>query len=269
MKILVTNDDGVQAKGLWSVVEALKEVGDVTVVAPDRDQSGIGTSRTLLQVLRANEVAPSIEGIKTYAVHGTPADCVVLGLEKLAQGPIDLVVSGANEGANLGLDILVSGTAGGALQGYFRSIPSIAISVGALTNVQYEAAAKTIRILAQCISKHSLPSPYMLSVNLPNVTPQNIKGAEITRLGPRLYLESVSQGSDGRRAHYWIKHDRPSNAPVEDGTDIKVVRENKIAIAPVHFLNQSNIPLDEFQILADEVNAGLGLREPVDTHASD
>jgi 5'-nucleotidase len=269
LKILVTNDDGVQAHGLWSVVDELKEVGDVTVVAPDRDQSGIGTSRTLLQVLRAYEVPPKIEGIKTYAVHGTPADCVVLGVEKLVQGPIDLIVSGANEGSNLGLDVLVSGTAGGAFQGYFRSIPSIAVSVGSLTNVIYEAAAMTTRVLAECIAQHTLPAPYLLNVNLPNVAPQSIVSAEITRLGPRLYLESVTQGNDGRRTHYWIKHDRPSNAAIEDGTDIRAVRQNKIAITPVHFLSEWHTPPDEFQVLADAVNIGLGLRQPVDTHALD
>ena len=125
MKILVTNDDGVEAPGLWKMVGALKSLGEVVVAAPDRDQSGIGSARTLLDVVKVREVTnPPIEGIKTFAIEGTPADCVILAVEMLSPGKFDIVLSGINEGSNLGMDILVSGTVGAAIQGYYREMHS-------------------------------------------------------------------------------------------------------------------------------------------------
>ena len=108
MKILVTNDDGIHSPGLWALAEGLKHLGDVVVVAPDRDQSGIGGAKTLLDVLRVEEVAAKVEGVRAYAVEGTPADCVILATESLFNERFDLVASGINQGANLGLDILSS-----------------------------------------------------------------------------------------------------------------------------------------------------------------
>ena len=131
MKVLITNDDGIRSPGLWAAVEALKDAGEIFVVAPDREQSGVGASLTLHAPIRASEVPPAVKGgmndIRAYSVEGTPADCCVLALEKLA-GPVDLLVSGINQGSNLGEDILISGTIGAALQGYVRGYPSIAIS---------------------------------------------------------------------------------------------------------------------------------------------
>ena len=143
MKILVTNDDGVNAPGLWKLVGALEGLGEIVVSAPDRDQSGIGTAMTLLEVVKSREIpSPPIDGIRTYAVEGTPADCVILACESLEPGGFDVVISGINEGSNLGLDFLTSGTVGAAFQGYFRGIHSLALSVASLTNVQYDGRSK-------------------------------------------------------------------------------------------------------------------------------
>ncbi|MCK4722624.1 MAG: 5'/3'-nucleotidase SurE, partial [Dehalococcoidia bacterium] len=118
MRILATNDDGINADGLWHLVEALSEVGDVVVVAPDRDQSGVGTSVSLHQPVRVRGIRSPVRGVRCYAVEGTPADSVILALGVLLDDQIDLVVSGINEGANLGSDVLISGTVSAALQGY-------------------------------------------------------------------------------------------------------------------------------------------------------
>ena len=262
MNILVINDDGIHAPGLWSVATALKELGQVTVVAPDRDQSGTGGAMTLMSVLRVQEIAAPVDDITAYSVQGTPADCAILGAETLVAGPIDLVVSGINQGSNLGLDVLVSGTVGGAFQGYFRNIPSIAVSVASLTDVHYDAASQTTRALARAISQNSLPSPLLLNVNLPNVPPDRIGKAEITRLGPRAFLENVELGNDGRRTHYWIRHNRPVNGPVAEGTDVWAVRNNRISITPVHVAFEGGESPHVFGALADEVTADLasGLR---------
>lgn len=259
MKILVTNDDGIHAPGLWSLVRCLVEIGQVTVVAPDRDKSGVGSGMTLLDIVRTQEVTSPVEGVVAHSVEGTPSDCVILAAEKLVSGKIDLVVSGINQGSNLGLDVLNSGTVGGAFHGYFRGIPSIAISVAALRDVKYDTAARTAKIIAESIFEHALPAPLLLNVNLPNVALEAISSVEITRLGPKLYLENVSQESNGRRTYYWIRHNKPTNSHIEDGMDIKAVQSNKISITPVDLLSQSNTPSTTFQVIADDVATALNI----------
>ena len=258
MKILVTNDDGVNAPGLWKMAGALKDLGEVTVSAPDRDQSGIGTAMTLLEVVKSREIPdPPIEGIRAYAVEGTPADCVILAVETLAPGGFDVVLSGINEGSNLGLDMLTSGTVGAAFQGYFRGIHSIAMSVASLTNVQYDAAASAAAALVKSIAAQDDLPPLFLNVNLPNTTASGIKGAAITRLGPRLYLENVERGSNGRRTYYWIKHNRLTHRPVADDTDIYAVRNNQVAITPLNAVFEPDIATPDLQPLADAVETTL------------
>ena len=110
MKILVTNDDGIFAQGLWALVKELKSIGQVVVVAPDREQSAIGTAVTLRQPIRVQRVTPLAPGIETYSVEGTPADSIILALGKLVKGRVDLVISGINQGLNLGDNVLISGT---------------------------------------------------------------------------------------------------------------------------------------------------------------
>ena len=258
MKILVTNDDGVNAPGLWKVAGALKDLGDVMVSAPDRDQSGIGTSMTLLDVVKAREVAsPPIQGVRTFAIEGTPADCVILATEALSPSPFDIVVSGINEGSNLGLDMLTSGTVGAAFQGYFRGIHSIAISVASLTNVQFDAAAYAARSIVKTIAAGDIDPPLFLNVNLPNSAPNLIKGADITRLGHRLYLENVERGSNGRRTHYWIKHNRLVNHAAAEDTDIWAVRNSRIAITPLNAFLEPDWHSPDLQPIADGVMGAL------------
>jgi len=129
VKILVTNDDGIDSPGVWALAEAMSRIGETLVVAPDAQQSGSGTSVSLRSDMSIVEVASSIQGVRAYAVGGTPTDCVVLGLWRLAQGAIDLVVSGINLGGNMGTDILYSGTVMATLQGFYREIPSRAVSL--------------------------------------------------------------------------------------------------------------------------------------------
>ena len=197
MRILVTNDDSINAPGLWAVVESLTELGQVSVVAPDRDQSGIGTARTLLNVLRVSEVETRVPGVPAYTVSGTPSDCVILATSALFDEPFDLVVSGINEGANLGLDVLDSGTAGGAFRGYFRGIPSIAVSVTAVTGVKYDTAARVASSLVESLDGDR--SPLVYNVNVPNVPQDRLRGVKETFLGPKAWLEGVERGYDGRR----------------------------------------------------------------------
>ena len=237
MKVLITNDDGIRSPGLWAAVEALKDAGEIFVVAPDREQSGVGASLTLHAPIRASEVPPAVKGgmndIRAYSVEGTPADCCVLALEKLA-GPVDLLVSGINQGSNLGEDILISGTIGAALQGYVRGYPSIAISVAAIKDTRYDVAAAFLKLLSNRLAQGiSLPAS-LINVNIPNEPRDMLEGVEITRLGRRSYSESVTEGNDGRRRYYWVSRDVTAGQDQSQDTDISALKRNRISITPIH-----------------------------------
>ncbi|MSP78458.1 MAG: 5'/3'-nucleotidase SurE [Dehalococcoidia bacterium] len=242
MRILLTNDDGVLAPGIRAAAAALKEIGDVTVCAPDREQSGTGTAVSLQSPLRLTEVEPIVPGVPSWRVEGTPCDAAIVALEVLMRDKVDLLVAGINAGANLGEDVLVSGTVGAALQGYFRGVPSLAFSVTALADIHWEPAAQLLKQLATALSNEGLSTvlprdvadrPLLLNVNLPNLPAHEIKGVEITRLGKRAYADVVKEGHDGRRQWYWVMRDKPVWELVE-GTDIWAIRHNQVSITPLH-----------------------------------
>ena len=263
MRILVTNDDGVHSEGLWSLAAALADIGRVSVVAPDRDNSGISAAISITNVVRARPVESPIPGIDATSVQGTPADCAILALESLYDERFDLVVSGINHGANLGLDVLSSGTVGAAIQGSLRGIPSIAVSVASLEDVAFEAAARTARVIAAEVARSpaatgSGPGP-LVNVNLPNLLPEQILGVCAARLGPRAYLEEVTKGHDGRRTHYWIRHSREVGADAASDTDVYAVRNGWAAISPVTWGTDDTMPHHWLQHLARLAAEELGI----------
>ena len=242
VRILLANDDGILSPGLWHAAEALQDVGDVVVCAPDREQSGIGTAVTLHSPIRAVAFPPRSGAGRAFAVEGTPADSVILGLERLLEGPADLVVAGINVGANMGQDVLISGTLSAALQGHLRNIPSIAISVASLRDVHYEAARQVLTSLARGLTQGrsglrtgggaALAAPPFLNVNLPNLPLADIKGVVVTRLAPQGYRDTVNQGTDGRRPWHWIARDQPP-AEAAEGTDFWAVRNGMVSVTPL------------------------------------
>ena len=229
MEILVTNDDGIYADGLWALAEELQKVGSVTIVAPDREQSGVGTSVTLHQPLRISKVRSRLKGIATYMVEGTPADSVILALKTVVKEKIDIIVSGINEGPNLGNDVFVSGTVGAALQSYFYKIPAIALSIRAFENPHFDAAAKLASLLARKVDDRSLPPKILLNVNLPNLPLEELKGIEITTLGDRDYHDQIEPGHDGKRQYYWITRGE-AHWHITPGSDIWALEQNKVSI---------------------------------------
>ena len=238
MRILITNDDGIAAPGLWALAEELKNMAEVIVVAPDREQSGVGTSVTLHQPLRVRDVRPAVPGIETYAIEGTPADSVIIALKLLLKNKIDLVVAGINEGSNLGTDVLISGTVGAAFQAYFYGLPAIAVSVGSFDNLHFDVAARVTALLARQLVDGALPPRFLLNVNLPNLPLERIAGIEVTELGERSYTDAVKRGGvkaghDGKRDYYWILHGEPETKE-EKGTDVWALRHNRISITPLH-----------------------------------
>jgi 5'-nucleotidase len=235
MRILVTNDDGVNADGLWALVEQLKEIGRVTVVAPDREQSGVGTSISFHDPIRLTKIHEKIPGIDTYSVEGTPADCVIMAIRVVMKEGIDMVVSGANQGPNCGYDVFLSGTVGAALQGFFYAIPSIAVSVGSFIEPHFETGAKVAAMAAKYVVAHKIKGKMLLNVNVPSVPLQKIKGVEVTRLGGKTYSAGIEIGNDGRHDYYWIMH-RGADVDAGSGTDMGALKHNKVSITPLRFI---------------------------------
>ncbi len=232
MKILVTNDDGIQAPGLWALVEQLMQTGEVVVVCPDREQSASGTAITLCQPLRVQQAKPLIEGVEAYSVEGTPGDSVILALEKLVEEPVDLVVSGINQGLNLGDDMLISGTVGAAMQGYMRSLPSMAVSIPAEYK-RWQDAARLAGLLTDEVKSGNLPQDIFLNVNLPELPPSEIKGIKLTRPAHKTHIDSVDEGHDGRRKYYWLVRKKLNNNSPED-TDMWALEHGFISITALH-----------------------------------
>ena len=232
LKILVTNDDGINAEGLWALAKALKQVGEVVVVAPDREQSATGSAVSLHQPVRLNKVEALCPGVKAYSVEGTPADSVILAMKVLFEGELGLVFSGINKGMNLGDDVFLSGTVGGAKQGCFQGLPAVAFSVEFGEETHFEATAKLAVLLARQLSARSLSSGILLNVNLPNLPVEEIRGVEITRLGKRRYSDLIKRGHDGKREYYWIGRGK-ARWRAEKGTDIWAIRNRKASITPL------------------------------------
>ncbi|PKB77798.1 MAG: 5'/3'-nucleotidase SurE [SAR202 cluster bacterium Io17-Chloro-G9] len=245
MKILLTNDDGIEAPGLWAAASALRRVGDVCVVAPHEERSGVGSALTLRAPIKVSEVpadgrlqADSADGapvgfsVKAFAVEGTPADSCILALEKLV-GKVDLVVSGINAGSNVGWDIMVSGTVGAALQGYFRGYPTIAISVGGVRNPLFEGAARLLGLMAARLNENSAQEALLLNINVPNVPVDQIAGLQVTRLGGRSYGESVREEMTGPGKQYKIDRNVPIGSGAPEGTDIWALKNNHVSVTPL------------------------------------
>ena len=221
--LLVTNDDGVHARGLATLAEAVADLGDVYVLAPEREQSACGHALTLHRPLRIAEIRE-----RWWAVNGTPSDCVNLAvLGFLPERPV-LVLSGINHGSNLGDDVTYSGTVSAAMEGTLLGVPSIAVSLS--DGGDFDAAATVARLVATRALVDGVPAQTLLNVNVPSGAP---KGIRLARLGHRDSSEKIVAQTDPRgRTHYWIGGPPPREAL--EGTDIGVVHEGYVAVTPVH-----------------------------------
>jgi 5'-nucleotidase len=232
LKILVSNDDGIYSNGLWALVEELEKIAKVSVVAPDRDQSGSGTSITLRHPLRMTDIKSPVSGVPAYSVEGSPADSVILALRLILKDGVDLVVSGINEGPNLGDDVYVSGTVGAALQGFFYGIPALAFSIAAFGDLHFDVAASLARIMVDELMAKGIPGRMLLNVNLPNLPRDKVDGIEVTRLGERTYVDRIEPGHDGKKHYHWIMRGKPE-WKAATGTDVWAVEKNRISITPL------------------------------------
>lgn len=230
MHIMVTNDDGIHAPGIMALASALRVLGEVTVVAPDRERSAVGHALTLNSPLRVFELR---EGF--YAVDGTPTDCVNMGIHSLLPFRPDLVVSGINHGANLGDDVTYSGTVAAAIEATLMGIPAIAVSLATLERTGFfpEAAQIAVRVARQVVA-NGLPEDTFLNVNVPNCPAGEIKRPLVTRQGKRSFVGSVVGKTDPRgRKYYWIGSGEADFNDYE-GTDFHAINRNHVSITPLH-----------------------------------
>lgn len=244
MRILVTNDDGILADGIGILAQELTKLGEVKVVAPDRERSATGHAITVLRPLRIQSIEFPDSGIQAWAVDGTPSDCVKLALEDLLEWKPDVVVSGINRGPNLGTDVLYSGTVSAAIEGAIYGIPSVALSVAAFDNCNYPMAAEFGRQLVLTVAKRGLPPKTLLNVNVPSVEKRDLAGISITKLGARVWKDVFDRRVDPRgRTYYWMA----GNVEEYEGDldiDSVAVRHNMISITPIH-LDLTNYDLIE------------------------
>lgn len=250
MHILVTNDDGVFAPGLLALVQALRPLGQVSVVAPDHNWSASGHVKTLSRPLRAKPVTLA-DGSPALACDGAPSDCVALAVMGLIAEPIDLVVSGINPNANLGHDVTYSGTVTAAMEAVISGVPAMAVSLDAPEyhhgSFDYLAAANFAHRVAATLLDHRLPPYTLLNVNVPALPENQIKGLRVSRQGLRIYRDVLVRREDPRgRPYYWIGGEAPTGV-AEDGTDFGDLKEGYVSITPIQLDMTAHALIDELK----------------------
>lgn len=234
--ILVTNDDGVDAPGLLSLVQEMRKLGKVTVLAPDRNWSGGGHVKTLDRALRVREVRLA-DGTQAFASDGAPSDCVALATLGYFKESIGLVVSGINAGANLGHDVTYSGTVTAAMEAVIVGIPAVAVSLetldGYVGEIDYGPAARAAgKVVGQVIS-NGLSQEILLNINVPFLPEEEVRGITLTRQGLRVYHSRLDERLDPRgKPYYWIGGDAPTGVP-ERGTDVGALAEGMVSVTPL------------------------------------
>lgn len=245
MRLLLTNDDGINAKGIYALAKELEKYHEVIIVAPDNERSACGHSITLSRPLIVKEV--ELEGLKSkaFSVDGTPADCVKIAINKLIAGNIDMVVSGINRGLNLGTDVLYSGTVSAAIEACIYKIPSMAISMAIKKNIEnYEMAAVYAGKILITAVENNIGNDIVLNVNIPLLEENEIKGIKVCKIGSRLYnncyIETVGENGETR---YEIKGELKDIH--EEDSDTLFFKEGYVTVTPLHY------DLTNFKILKD------------------
>ena len=237
MNILVTNDDGIDSMGLWALAGAMNRIGQVTIVAPDKERSGVGSGLTLHNGIDVKIIPSLIPEIKAYALSGTPGDCGMYGINRLFPDKLDLVVSGINPGPNIGRDIHYSGTVMATLQGYFRKIPSIAVSLYPKTRqeeLKYDLAAEIAQKFALRIKNGELQTDAILNINVPNLPDSLIKGIMTTRTADTGYVRLSSVAGDNV-VNYTLELDKLFNSSIAPGTDIWAIHSGYVSVSLLRF----------------------------------
>ncbi|NWG32024.1 MAG: 5'/3'-nucleotidase SurE [Rhodocyclaceae bacterium] len=228
MDLLLSNDDGYSAPGLVALAAALRDLGKVTVVAPERNRSGASNSLTLDRPLLLKTAENGF-----HYVNGTPSDCVHLAVTGMLPGEPDMVISGINLGSNMGDDTIYSGTVAAAMEGYLLGVPALAVSLASFAGQHFDTAARVVRALVERFRAQPFGAPVLLNINVPDVPFDALGGWEVTRLGRRHKAEPVvKQVSPRGDTVYWIGAAGPA-ADAGAGTDFHAVAQGKVSITPL------------------------------------
>lgn len=235
MRYLLTNDDGIYARGLSALYDELSKDADCLIVAPEVEQSAVGHAITIfrpLMVRRTNKNGRFLG----YAVAGTPADCVKIGIKELSDAPVDLVVSGINSGANVGINVLYSGTVSAATEGVILGVPSLAVSLDTHKDADFSFAAKFARKMAAFMVKNGPISGMALNVNVPAIPENEIKGVAVTRQGMARLMENFDKRTDPREnIYYWLVGETQLPTEEDADSDASVLRRGMVSITPLYY----------------------------------
>lgn len=253
MRILVTNDDGIHSPGLTALAKALSKVGEVWVVAPDRERTAAAHAVTLHKPLRVQQC-----GTRVYAVSGTPVDCVNLAVLKVMPAPPDLLVSGINKGVNLGDDVLYSGTVSAAMEGTILGVHSMAVSQEGQEHFYFDAGARYAVRIARLILKEGLPDETLVNLNIPNRPFRSITGVRVTCLSRRRFDNPIIEKVDPHgRTYYWIAGTRVSWSRSKDA-DHEALEQGAVSLTPIHLDTTNHGVLDRFRKWETVRRKGMG-----------
>ena len=232
--ILVSNDDGIDAPGIWALAQELKKIANVTVVAPDKQQSAVGHAITMNYPLRAIPFRKNNE-LFGYAVEGTPADAVKLGVQFLLKEPPDMIISGINHGSNTAINIIYSGTVSAATEGMILGIPSIAVSLTTYGEPDFSYSAKFAARLALLVAEKGLPEGTLLNVNVPAVSENQIKGVMLTKQGSSKWDDTFDVRRDpANREYFWLTGKMEVTDSDADADQI-AIQNHFVSITPIHY----------------------------------
>ncbi|MEW4526477.1 5'/3'-nucleotidase SurE [Maioricimonas sp. JC845] len=245
MNILLVNDDGIHAPGLRALREPLTKLGNVQVVAPLVEQSGVGHGITYLHPIMVKEIREQGEHFG-WAVDGSPADCVKMGVLEFCEHEPDLIVSGINSGANVGINVLYSGTVAAAIEGAFFGITSIAVSLSQRTPPDYAATAERAVVLIRQLLERCPEKGLLWNVNFPDTSDEGPHGVRTVPMGVHRHSDTIEKRHDPRgRPYYWSGVDPIRNHALEPGTDIRELRDGYVTITPLHFDLSEKSRIDE------------------------
>ncbi len=234
MNILLTNDDGIHAPGLFALYLEIKKLAEVTVVAPAVEMSAVGHAITTADPLRVNEILRDGE-LYGLAVSGTPADCVKIAVKALMKEKPDMVISGINQGPNTGMSVIYSGTVSAATEATMLGVPAFAISLDSFTSREFGYAAEFAGKLVRLIDRNGLPEGTLLSVNVPAIPRERIKGVRVARQGVARFTEVFHKRIDPRNRTYWWLGGELMEANGEEGTDSAALKNGEVAVTPLHY----------------------------------
>lgn len=246
MRVLISNDDGIHAPGIAALYEAIRDLAEVHVVAPEAERSAVGHAITIYNPLKTKKIYKDGHFFG-YAVDGTPADCVKLALSALLPEPPDFVISGINLGPNAGISVLYSGTVSAATEGTVLGIPSMAISLNTFADPLWDTAKHVARDLLLRLQVDGLPKDTLLNVNVPNIPYEELQGSQITRMGRSRYIETFERRTDPRgNEYYWMDGEM---ALLEDpeATDVHALESGFVSLTPLGFDLTKHAALPHFE----------------------